>query len=141
MKGARVAVANNLHDDCREILSQHGYEVVPFDPHKDKKPEEALHRIQDEIGDPVDGWIQRTDPYIISDKALNYFLQFNPKILVRAGIGVDNLYVDGIGTAGVVVENTAGCSTRAVAAHTFKLMREAGKIAREGYEIRGKDWA
>jgi len=111
---AKVAV-----NGIREILTQAGYEIVLLENYKDKA--DLIKAVED-----VDALIFRSD--LITPEVIGASKKL--KIAVRAGAGYDNVDLKAASDKGVVVMNTPGQNSNAVAELVFGLMLN---LARRGY--------
>lgn len=122
---AKVAV-----EGIREIIKKAGHELVLLESYKEKK--DFLNAVSQ-----VDAVIVRSD--IVDEEVLQHGAQV--KIVVRAGAGFDNIDLKAATARQIVVMNTPGQNSNAVAELAFGLMLQ---LARKGYtgksgtELRGK---
>ena len=117
-------------DGIREVLEGEGHEVVFFE--KYTTSEELFEALKD-----AEGLIVRSD--IIDARALEAAPKL--KIVVRAGAGYDNIDLKAASEQGVVVENTPGQNSNAVAELVFGMAISAarnGFNGTSGFELRGK---
>ena len=122
---AKVAVGG-----ISEIFKKAGYQMIPLESYKAK--EDLLKAVAD-----VDGMIIRSD--IIDEAVL--VAGSNLKIVVRAGAGYDNVDLNAATARKVVVMNTPGQNSNAVAELVFALMLYLARGAfsgKSGSELRGK---
>lgn len=139
----RVLISDGLDDFALRLLIDKGYDVVQCE--KEKLPEV--------IGD-VDALVVRSATKVrqpLIDKAME---SGRLKLIIRGGVGVDNIDVDYAQSKGIVVKNTPTASSISVAeltiAHMFAVsrfihisnvtMREKKweKKKYEGFELFGK---
>lgn len=117
-------------DGIREVLEGEGHEVVFLE--KYTTSEELFEALKD-----AEGLIVRSD--IIDARALEAAPKL--KIVVRAGAGYDNIDLKAASEQGVVVENTPGQNSNAVAELVFGMAISAarnGFNGTSGFELRGK---
>lgn len=122
---AKVAV-----DGIREIISKAGYEFALLEKYSSKQ--QLLDAAED-----TDALIVRSD--IVDSEVLS--TARNLKIVVRAGAGYDNIDLDAATSKGVVVMNTPGQNSNAVAELAFGLMVYAVRNffnGTSGTELKGK---
>ncbi|MCG8701667.1 MAG: 3-phosphoglycerate dehydrogenase [Bacteroidales bacterium] len=117
-------------EGIEEIFGNAGFELVKLEKYADKS--ELLAAVAD-----VDGIIVR------SDKVDSEVLEAakNLKIAVRAGAGYDNIDLDAASTKDVVVMNTPGQNSNAVAELGFGMLvylNRNGYNGKAGVELRGK---
>ena len=122
--------ARKAVDGMKEILSEAGYEVVQLE--KYTEPEELVAAVAD-----VDGLIIR------SDKVTAEVLEAakNLKIVVRAGAGYDNVNLAAASAKDVVVMNTPGQNSNAVAELAVGMMIYMSRnkfTPGTGFELQGK---
>ena len=122
--------AKKAVDGMKEILSEAGYEVVQLE--KYTEPEELVAAVAD-----VDGLIIR------SDKVTAEVLEAakNLKIVVRAGAGYDNVDLAAASAKDVVVMNTPGQNSNAVAELAMGMMIYMSRnkfVPGTGFELQGK---
>ena len=122
--------AKRAVDGIKEILTGAGYEALLLEKYSDKS--QLLEAVAD-----VDALIVR------SDKVTAEVLEaaHNLKIVVRAGAGYDNIDCEEAKRRGVVVMNTPGQNSNAVAELTIAMiiyMARNGFKPGTGTEIRGK---
>lgn len=124
------AFAKVASQGIRDILAQAGYEPVFLENYKD--PKDLLAAVAD-----VDALIVRSD--LVTPEVLAAAPKL--RIVVRAGAGFDNIDLKASTEKGVVVMNTPGQNSNAVAELVFGIMLN---LARQGYtgksgtELRGK---
>lgn len=117
-------------DGIRKVIEDAGYELVLLEKYQDKK--DLLEAVAD-----ADGLIIRSD---IVDKEVLYAAK-QLKIVVRAGAGYDNVDLAEATAHGVVVENTPGQNSNAVAELVFGMMVMAVRNSYNGTagsELKGK---
>lgn len=122
---AKVAV-----DGIREVVEGAGYELALLEKYTDKQ------QLLDAVTD-ADALIIRSD--IIDEAVLNAAKQL--KIVVRAGAGYDNVDLQAATTHNVVVMNTPGQNSNAVAELAFGFMVYAIRNmynGTSGTELKGK---
>ena len=122
---AKVAV-----DGIREIISKAGYEFALLEKYSSKQ--QLLEAVAD-----ADALIVRSD--IVDSEVLGAAL--NLKIVVRAGAGYDNIDLEAATSKGVVVMNTPGQNSNAVAELALGLMVYAVRNfynGTSGSELKGK---
>jgi D-3-phosphoglycerate dehydrogenase len=126
----KVLIADDVSEDCDQILQHNGIEVTRMS----KIPEEKLPEvIGDFSGVIVRSRIKIKQPAIEAGK--------NLKVIGRAGIGVDNIDVDFATKKGVIVMNAPDANTIAAAEHTFGLMLAATRNITQGdSQIRAGKW-
>ena len=122
--------AKKAVDGIKEILTAAGYEVAMLERYEE--PEELVAAVAD-----VDGLIVR------SDKVTAEVLAAAPnlKIVVRAGAGYDNVDLAAASAQGVVVMNTPGQNSNAVAELAIGMMVYMARnrfTPGTGSEIQGK---
>ena len=114
----------------REVIESSGMEMVLLEKYTEKA--ELLKAVAD-----VEGLIIRSDKIDneVFDAAKNL------KIVVRAGAGYDNVDLAAATAHGVVVENTPGQNSNAVAELVFGMavmMARNGYNGKSGSELKGK---
>jgi len=122
---AKVAV-----DGIREIVKKAGFELKLLEKYTSK--EQLLDAVKD-----VDAIIVRSD--IVDEEVIN--AAKNLKIAVRAGAGYDNLDLKAASAKGIVVMNTPGQNSNAVAELAFGMMIYINRNffnGSSGIELRGK---
>jgi D-3-phosphoglycerate dehydrogenase len=122
---AKIAV-----DGIRQIIEKAGFELKLLEKYTAK--EQLLDAVKD-----VDALIVRSD--IIDETVLNAAKKL--KIAVRAGAGYDNLDLKAASANGVVVMNTPGQNSNAVAELAFGMMIYINRNfynGSSGIELRGK---
>ncbi|MCX8058742.1 MAG: 3-phosphoglycerate dehydrogenase [Spirochaetes bacterium] len=123
---AKVAV-----DTIKDIFKKANYELILLENYKSK--EEFLKDVEN-----VDGLIVRSD---IVDKEVIEKAR-NLKIIIRAGAGYDNIDLSEATSKNIIVMNTPGQNSNAVAELVFGLLitlirkKYSGK---SGFELRGKN--
>ncbi len=116
--------------EVKQVFSTAGYEVELLEKYADKSM--LLKAVSD-----VDAMIVRSD--IIDSEVLE--AAKNLKIVVRAGAGYDNIDLETASSRGVVVMNTPGQNSNAVAELAFGMMiylNRNGFNGTAGVELRGK---
>jgi D-3-phosphoglycerate dehydrogenase len=108
---AKVLVADTLPEQCTEMLTAAGFEVVC-------RPGLSEAELKQAIAD-ADGVICRSGA-----KLTAAVLESAARLtaVCRAGVGVDNIDVEAASRRGAVVMNTPGGNTVSTAEHTFALM-------------------
>lgn len=117
-------------DGIRKVIEDAGYELELLEKYQDKK--DLLAAVAD-----ADGLIIRSD--IVDKEVLDAAKQL--KIVVRAGAGYDNVDLAEATAHGVVVENTPGQNSNAVAELVFGMMVMAVRNSYNGTagsELKGK---
>ena len=107
-----MLITDGLHAAGMEILNQaDGIEPVVI---PDLSPEQVREELQN-----VDGIVVRSKTKLTPE-----LLQGQPrlKVIVRAGVGVDNINLDAATQAGVLVMNTPTGNTVSTAEHTIAMM-------------------
>lgn len=108
----RVLITDGLHKAGMEILNQApGIEPVVL---PDLTPDEVRQHLHD-----VDGIIVRSKTKLTADILHG---QKRLKVIVRAGVGVDNIDLDAATSAGILVMNTPTGNTTSTAEHTIAMM-------------------
>jgi D-3-phosphoglycerate dehydrogenase / 2-oxoglutarate reductase len=124
------AFGKSAVDAIEDELSHHGYNLVKLENYKNKQ--DLLKAIAE-----VDACIVRSD---ICDKEV-FDAAVNLKVLVRAGAGVDTIDLEYAKQKGVVVMNTPGQNSNAVAELAFGMMIYHARSKFDGgmgTELRGK---
>ena len=103
----RAIVVDNVDSRCAELLKKYGIEVVTVSPNV--KPDTLT---------PADAVVIRSKPKFTVD----YIDAAKPRIIARAGIGVDNIDTEYATEQGIAVVNTPFGSTNAVAEYIFGAM-------------------
>ncbi len=117
----------------KEELTKNGYEIV-LNPHGKKMSEQQIYELMD---DSVTAMIAGTEPLTtaVLKKATGL------KIIVRCGIGMDNVDLEAAKALGIKVFNTPDAPTRSVAeltlAHILSLLR---RIPESDRSIRNGKW-
>ena len=117
-------------DGMRKVIEDAGYELMLLEKYTSKK-------------DLLDA-VAKADALIVrSDKVDAEVLDAakNLKIVVRAGAGYDNLYLEGCTAHKVVAENTPGQNSNAVAELVFGMAVMAARnmfAGTSGFELKGK---
>lgn len=122
--------AKTAVDGMKEVLTQAGLTVEMLEKYTDKK------QLLDAVAD-VEGIIVRSD--IIDAEVIE--AAKNLKIVVRAGAGYDNIDLEAAKTHGVIVENTPGQNSNAVAELVFGMTVMAVRNmynGTSGSELKGK---
>lgn len=117
-------------DGIKDVLGEAGYELALLEKYTDKR--ELLDAVKD-----ADGLIVRSD--IVDTEVFDAAESL--KIVVRAGAGYDNIDLDSATAHGVVVENTPGQNSNAVAELVFGMMVMAVRNmynGTSGTELKGK---
>ncbi len=117
-------------DGIRQILTEAGYEIILLENYKDKA--DLLKAAEN-----VDAIIFRSD--LITAEVIG--ATKNLKIAVRAGAGYDNVDLKAATEKGVVIMNTPGQNSNAVAELVFGLMlnlARRGYTGKSGTELLGK---
>lgn len=117
-------------EGIREVLTEAGYELVLLEKYTEKK--QLLEAVAD-----VDALIVRSDK--VDAEVLDAAKQL--KIVVRAGAGYDNIDLAAATAHNVVVENTPGQNSNAVAELVFGMavmMARNGYNGKSGSELKGK---
>ena len=122
--------AKKALDGIKEILSAADYEVVLLEKYTEK--EELIAAVKD-----VDGLIVRSDKVTaeVIEAAANL------KIVVRAGAGFDNVDLAAASARGIVVMNTPGQNSNAVAELALAMMIYMSRnrfTPGTGFELQGK---
>ena len=122
--------AKKALDGIKEILSAADYEVALLEKYTEK--EELIAAVKD-----VDGLIVR------SDKVTAEVIEAAPqlKIVVRAGAGYDNVDLAAASARGIVVMNTPGQNSNAVAELALAMMIYMSRnrfTTGTGFELQGK---
>ena len=122
--------AKRALDGIKEILSAADYEVALLEKYTEK--EELIAAVRD-----VDGLIVRSDK--VTAEVIEAAEQL--KIVVRAGAGFDNVDLQAASARGIVVMNTPGQNSNAVAELALALMIYMSRnrfTAGTGLELQGK---
>lgn len=117
-------------DGIREVVEKAGYELVLLEKYTDK--EQLLEAVAD-----ADALIVRSDK--VDTAVLDAAKKL--KIVVRAGAGYDNIDLDAAKAHGVIVENTPGQNSNAVAELVFGMLVMAVRNmyrGTAGTELKGK---
>lgn len=117
-------------EDIRKEIEGAGHELVLLEKYTDKT--QLLESVRD-----VDAMIVRSDK--VAQEVLD--AAENLKIIVRAGAGYDSIDIEYAKTKGVVVENTPGQNSNAVAELVFGLLVYAVRNfynGKSGTELMGK---
>ncbi|MDP7179874.1 MAG: hydroxyacid dehydrogenase [Candidatus Woesearchaeota archaeon] len=126
----KILIPDKVNDKATEILKTAGFEV-------ENKPgisqEELIQICADADAMIVRSGIKITKEVIQAAKKL--------KLVVRAGVGYDNIDANAAAEAGVVVENTPFGNTNAAAEHTLVLLMLLAKhIIHAHTELKGGIW-
>lgn len=107
----KVLVSDPIHPDGLAWLRKHGVDVVQ----ELTGDQEALRAALRE----VDGWLVRSRTRVTHD-----LLDQAPhlKVIVRVGVGLDNIDVEAASKRGILVSNTPQATAESVAEHTLALM-------------------
>jgi D-3-phosphoglycerate dehydrogenase len=107
----KVLVTDNLHEAGVEALQQEGLDVVVV-------PTLPADKLRNQIAD-CQGLVVRSATKVTAD-----LLEAGKNLVVvgRAGAGVDNVDVEAASQRGIIVMNTPGANTIAVAEHTIGLI-------------------
>ncbi|APF34746.1 hydroxyacid dehydrogenase [Microbacterium sp. AISO3] len=117
--------------DFAAELDAAGYEVVRSSPAHDLAELEALLP-------GVDGWIAGTGPVTAAHLELAPAL----RVVARYGVGIDKVDVAAAAARGVVVTNTPGANSSAVAEHTVALLLAALRgVPAADRRVRAGDWS
>lgn len=122
--------AKDAVDNIKKVADEAGYQLVMLESYTEKQ------QLLDAVAD-VDGLIIRSDkvtPEVIDAGK-------NLKIVVRAGAGFDNVDLAATTEKGIVVMNTPGQNSNAVAELVFGLMLNLARRAyngKPGTELKGK---
>jgi D-3-phosphoglycerate dehydrogenase len=122
--------AKKAVEDISEIIKDAGYELVLLESYTD--PLDLLRAVEE-----VDALIIRSDK--VTEEVLA--AAKNLKVVVRAGAGFDNVDLASATKHGVVVMNTPGQNSNAVAELVFGLMLNLARKAytgKPGTELKGK---
>jgi D-3-phosphoglycerate dehydrogenase / 2-oxoglutarate reductase len=114
----------------REVTDAAGYQLVLLENYKTAK--ELLAAVED-----ADAMIVRSD--LITPEVIDAAKRL--KIVVRAGAGYDNINLQACTLRNVVVMNTPGQNSNAVAELAFEMMlyhARSGFLGKSGTELRGK---
>jgi hypothetical protein len=124
--------AKKALDGIKEILSAADYEVALLEKYTEK--EELIAAVKD-----VDGMIVRSDK--VTAEVIEAAEQL--KIVVRAGAGFDNVDLKAASARGIVVMNTPGQNSNAVAELALAMMIYMSRnrfTPGTGFELQGKTW-
>ena len=122
--------AKKALDGIKEILSAADYEVALLEKYTEK--EELIAAVKD-----VDGMIVRSDK--VTAEVIEAAEQL--KIVVRAGAGFDNVDLKAASARGIVVMNTPGQNSNAVAELALAMMIYMSRnrfTPGTGFELQGK---
>lgn len=117
-------------DGIRQVVEQAGHELMLLEKYTDRA--DLLKAVAD-----ADALIVRSDK--INEDVFK--AAHNLKIVVRAGAGYDNIDLAAATAAGVVVENTPGQNSNAVAELVFGMTVMAARnmyAGTSGFELKGK---
>ena len=117
-------------NDYSAQLAALGHQVVSGSPNHD------LEALTADLAD-TDAWIAGTGP------VTGAHLDRAPalKVIARYGVGVDAVELDAAAARGIVVTNTPGANSGAVADHTVALLLAAARQVAEGdRRVRRGDW-
>lgn len=127
---ARILVSDPVHPDGLARLREHGHEVIQV---LSGDREDLLRVLPG-----VEGWMIRSRTKVTAE-----LLEHAPhlKIVVRVGVGLDNVDLEAASRRGVLVANTPRATTRSVAEHTLALMLAASRnLLEAGISIREGRW-
>lgn len=126
----RVLIPDKVNPKATEILKKAGFEV-------DNKPEISIEELINICAD-ADAMIVRSGIKItkeVIDAAKNL------KLVIRAGVGYDNIDFEYAASKGVIVENTPLGNTNAAAEHTLTLLMMLAKhIIHSHTELKRGTW-
>lgn len=126
----KVLIPDKVNEKATEILKEAGFEV-------ENKPGIKVEELVNICGD-CDAMIVRSGIKItkeVIDSARNL------KLVVRAGVGYDNIDAEYAASKGVIVENTPFGNTNAAAEHTLTLLMMLSKhILHSTIELKGGIW-
>ena len=128
----RILVASKLHPILRERLEEHGYIVTVKTGLKDGelKKMAGLH----------DVLVVRSKPPVTRD-VIEEAARGNLKLIVRAGVGLDNIDLEAAREYGVKVENIPEASTQSVVELAIGLMYSlARNIPQANREVKSGLW-
>lgn len=127
----RVLVTDKLAEEGLEILrAQPGLEVVVNTKLDPKALREALKE--------ADGIVIRSGTQLTAEVLQD---QARLKVIVRAGVGVDNIDVPAATRQGIVVMNTPGGNTVSTAEHTMALMLALSRnVAKANDSLKAGRW-
>lgn len=126
----KVLIPDKVSEKATEILEENGFEV-------ENKPGISVEELIRMCGD-CDAMIVRSG-IKITKEAID--AAKNLKIVVRAGVGYDNIDVSYAASKGIVVENTPFGNTNAAAEHTLTLLMMLSKhILHSTIELKGGVW-
>jgi len=140
---ARILVSDRVHPEGLARLREHGHEVIQI---LSGKPEDLRKALPE-----VEGWMIRSRTKVTADLLAHAPLL---KIIVRVGVGLDNVDLEEASRRGILVTNTPGATAVSVAEFTLGLLlalfREIPQAAQSlkegqwekhrfvGYEVAGK---
>lgn len=126
----KVLIADSLAKECEEILSKAGLEVA-------QRPGISQGELGKEIKD-CEGIIIRSGVEI-TEKILEGAERL--KAICRAGIGVDNVDIEGATKRGIIVMNTPEANAISAAEHTIGLLfAMARKISQSHKSLQRGEW-
>ena len=132
---ARVAVTDGIDENAAESLRESGHEVVIG--HHDANSLESGSLADFDIV-IIRSATKMVKEAIIANSGGNGSL----KMIIRAGVGVDNIDIDSATSCGVTVCNTPGASTNAVVELTIgHLLSSVRNIVRSDRKMRDGVWA
>ena len=127
----RVLVTDGMDAAAMDKLRQAGHEIVE----RFYLPEELGCALRD-----FDAVIIRSATKI-KEPQLDAARGSRLKLIVRAGVGVDNIAVDYAEQAGITVKNTPRASSNAVAEHAIALLFSCARsISASGHTMREQKW-
>lgn len=126
----KILIPDKVNEKATEILQKNGFEV---DNKLGISVEELIKICSDADAMIVRSGIKITKEVIDAAK--------NLKLVVRAGVGYDNIDAEYAASKGIVVENTPLGNTNAAAEHTLTLMMMLAKhIIHSHTELKGGVW-
>ena len=132
---ARIAVTDGIDENAAESLRESGHEVVIG--HHDANSLESGSLADFDIV-IIRSATKMVKEAIIANSGGNGSL----KMIIRAGVGVDNIDIDSATSCGVTVCNTPGASTNAVVELTIgHLLSSVRNIVRSDRKMRDGVWA
>ncbi|MET1159887.1 MAG: D-2-hydroxyacid dehydrogenase [Thermoprotei archaeon] len=139
----KVLIAAPIHSRAIEILKERGFEVLY---REEPEEDELVELVKD-----VDALIVRSKP-LVTRRVIEAANKL--KIIVRAGVGLDNIDLDAAKEKGIEVANVPEAATNSVAelaiglmisvlrkiAYADRMMRQGKWVKKEsmGFELRGK---
>ena len=132
---AKVLATDGLDPECVEILLEKGYHV------------DLIHFERDELlGGAISGYdaiIIRSATKIDSEVlTANMSQESRIRLIVRAGVGLDNIDLEKASEFGILVKNTPTASTKAVVEFTIgHLLTGVRNISRADRAMRSTVWA